>query len=555
MKYPHLLLLASCWLPACAPAQHDLDVSARREALVVANVAEKDLAIAFDLGDEALVRAADLLSSGEALLPRAHYRQVEEAFNGTAAEDALQNENMYTDWKVVSARIVPCAALGPTPLADTAALCWPEVRLVLQPILYDMLVHARFSPSFADDRAMHVLYDVPAELGLSASDAARAKHLLAKIRAATPSQTFAPLSAAERSEFISLRDRATTRLLEDALTLRDTAQPATAYKGLGLRPESIEGGTVATRMRTRWLAFLSNYARPSRIRDLTAFSLPAGREPAHLDQWVFLAFRGAATQLVPVDLTLTSARDGALLFNYGHSLVATMGADDLSPQSALSGPRGAEIRDSVILNTQDITRLAAPISDRNERLVPNVACGSCHKLNTLRFDFHNFGYLEDRDLTIAPRVRRDVERDLAWLRDSFIPRNGSGDDNEPDPEPPTDQTLSLAYTGPAPSIPDNSPQGRRLVLTSTTQGTLSRLRVQLDVQHTYRGDLKIEIAHAGRTLVLHNRTGGSADNVVLDLTTEAFAGTEATGDFTLTVADLARGDVGTLKSLALSSTR
>ncbi len=547
--FPPVLLLASCCLCACASDQEALNISTHRAALVVSEVAEKDLAIAFDLGDEALVRATDLLPTGEALLPRALYRQIEQAFDGTPAEGALQEENLHADWKVVSARVAPCSALGPTPASDIAALCWPEVRLVLQPILYNMRVHARFSPSFADDRAMHVLYDMPFEHALSAVDAARAKLLVSKIRSQQPSQTFAPLSEAERSELIALRDRATTRLLEDTLALREPTQASQAYQGLGVRPESLAGRAAQERMRDRLRNFLAVYARPARIRELTAFSLPAGREPAHLDQWVFVAFRGESTRLVPVDLTLTSARDGATLFNYGHSMVATMGADDLSPQSALSGPRAAEIRDSVILSTQDIARLATPISDRNERLVPNVPCGSCHKLNDLRFDFHNFGYLEDRELTIAPRVRRDVERDLAWLRTTFIPREA----DDSDPEPPTADPWSLAYAGPALPIPDNASQGRRIVLTSTAAGELTRLRVQLDLQHTYRGDLRVELVHAGRTLVLHNRVGGSADNLVLDLTTDAFSGTGATGDFTLSVADLARGDVGTIKSFAVSA--
>jgi hypothetical protein len=548
---PHVFLLSSCALAACAPDEQALETASLREALAVSQVAEKDLAIAFDLGDEALVRAADLLPTGEVLLPRELYRQVEQAFDGTSAEDALQDENLYTDWKVVSARVSPCSALGPVPAADVSALCWPEVRLVLQPILYNMRVHARFSPAFADDRAMHVLYDVPFEHALSAVDAARARELVSKVRAAAPSEAFAPLAAAERRELIALRDRATTRLLEDTLVLRDAGLPSQAYAGLGLRPESLEDRAARQRMRDRFRAFLGVYARPSRIRELTAFSLPAGREPAHLDQWVFVAFRGAPTELVPVDLTLTSARDGATLFNYGHAMVSTMGADDLRPQSALSGPRGAEIRDSVILSTQDIARLAGPISDRSERLVPNVPCGSCHKLNDLRFDFHNFGYLEDRDLTISPRVRRDVELDLAWLRETFVPSE-AGDD-EPEPPPPVLEPLSLVYTGPALSIPDNASAGRQLVLASTVSGKVTRLRVQVDIQHTYRGDLKVELTHAGRTLVLHNRAGGSADNLLLDLTTDAFAGTTAAGDFTLRVADLARGDVGTVRSFALSS--
>ncbi|MCX6130742.1 MAG: hypothetical protein NTX25_16995, partial [Proteobacteria bacterium] len=64
----------------------------------------------------------------------------------------------------------------------------------------------------------------------------------------------------------------------------------------------------------------------------------------------------------------------------------------------------------------DIAEMSPRIQDRQQTLVPNTSCVSCHKLNALRFDFHNFSYLEDRDITISPRVIRDVELDLAWLR-------------------------------------------------------------------------------------------------------------------------------------------
>jgi HPt (histidine-containing phosphotransfer) domain-containing protein len=64
----------------------------------------------------------------------------------------------------------------------------------------------------------------------------------------------------------------------------------------------------------------------------------------------------------------------------------------------------------------DIARLTPALRDRRQHLVANTTCGTCHMMNPLRFDFHNFGYLEDRDLTVSPRVTTDVELDLRFLR-------------------------------------------------------------------------------------------------------------------------------------------
>jgi hypothetical protein len=91
--------------------------------------------------------------------------------------------------------------------------------------------------------------------------------------------------------------------------------------------------------------------------------------------------------------------------------------DDDSLYDLLNGSNDAEeLAASVMLRINDIDRLTPMVRDREKLLVPNTSCVSCHKMNDLRFDFHNFSYLEDRDITISPRVVRDVELDLNWLQ-------------------------------------------------------------------------------------------------------------------------------------------
>ncbi|MBX5483639.1 MAG: M4 family metallopeptidase [Myxococcaceae bacterium] len=81
---------------------------------------------------------------------------------------------------------------------------------------------------------------------------------------------------------------------------------------------------------------------------------------------------------------------------------------------------------------------------------------------------------------------------------------------------------------------------------------IDQLAVGLEIPHTWKGDLRISLTSpSGKTVVVHDRTGGSEDDVIGTFPLEGFAGESAKGTWTLTVEDLARGDVGTLKSWAL----
>jgi hypothetical protein len=79
-----------------------------------------------------------------------------------------------------------------------------------------------------------------------------------------------------------------------------------------------------------------------------------------------------------------------------------------------------ELKKRVLLSPQELSSKSNIINDRALSLVPNTTCGSCHKFNPLRFDFHNLSYLEDRTISVSPRVRFDVERDLQWLEQAKL---------------------------------------------------------------------------------------------------------------------------------------
>jgi aminopeptidase S len=84
--------------------------------------------------------------------------------------------------------------------------------------------------------------------------------------------------------------------------------------------------------------------------------------------------------------------------------------------------------------------------------------------------------------------------------------------------------------------------------------TAGRVSIEVDLAHTYRGDLVVAVEHGGRTWTLHDREGGNADDLVqtftLDAVGNAFTG-DPSGTWTLRVSDHAGADVGTLRSWAV----
>ena len=81
----------------------------------------------------------------------------------------------------------------------------------------------------------------------------------------------------------------------------------------------------------------------------------------------------------------------------------------------------------------------------------------------------------------------------------------------------------------------------------------SELKVAVDITHTWRGDLTIDLVAPSGTVhhLLAREAGNSADNVKETFTVNAFTET-ANGTWTLKVQDNASFDVGTLNSWKLT---
>lgn len=100
----------------------------------------------------------------------------------------------------------------------------------------------------------------------------------------------------------------------------------------------------------------------------------------------------------------------------------------------------------------------------------------------------------------------------------------------------------------ATAIPDNSLSGVTSEINVTRTGDAGVLTVDLNVTHTYIGDLNIKlISPTGESVVLHNNSGSSSNNILKSYTVD-YTGIESKGTWQLKVYDDARRDTGTLNS-------
>jgi subtilisin-like proprotein convertase family protein/agmatine/peptidylarginine deiminase len=112
--------------------------------------------------------------------------------------------------------------------------------------------------------------------------------------------------------------------------------------------------------------------------------------------------------------------------------------------------------------------------------------------------------------------------------------------------------VDLTATGLPLSIPDNNATGISSRIQVTQSGAIEELQVDVDITHTYIGDLTVKLqCPSGTIATLHNRTGSSTDNIHQTYTVTACAGQTSLGSFTLTVIDSASADTGTLNTFAL----
>jgi len=121
---------------------------------------------------------------------------------------------------------------------------------------------------------------------------------------------------------------------------------------------------------------------------------------------------------------------------------------------------------------------------------------------------------------------------------------------EPEPEPGEGETFD---SDPSLAIPDNVQAGVSDTIAVDSTGTVARISVDVDITHTFRGDLVVALRKGSTRIVLSDRKGGGQHDLkqvfVLD---SEFDGVDKSGEWILEVADTAKVDIGTLNGWSLT---
>lgn len=103
-------------------------------------------------------------------------------------------------------------------------------------------------------------------------------------------------------------------------------------------------------------------------------------------------------------------------------------------------------------------------------------------------------------------------------------------------------------------IPDNQTGGVSSTINISSSGIVRRIKVNVDISHTFIGDLLVELfSPTGRRAVLHAREGGSKDNLIVSYDSNrpgelsTLVGQPMKGNWILRVSDRAGRDLGRLR--------
>jgi len=98
------------------------------------------------------------------------------------------------------------------------------------------------------------------------------------------------------------------------------------------------------------------------------------------------------------------------------------------------------------------------------------------------------------------------------------------------------------------AIPDDDSQGIESVLKIEDEGTIREMKVTVAITHTYIGDLIVKLVNGSQEQTLHNREGGSNDDLIKTFPMDGFNGASVKGDWKLVITDNAGMDDGKLTS-------
>jgi subtilisin-like proprotein convertase family protein len=101
-------------------------------------------------------------------------------------------------------------------------------------------------------------------------------------------------------------------------------------------------------------------------------------------------------------------------------------------------------------------------------------------------------------------------------------------------------------------IPDDDPTGVTSEIVVDKSGRLLRAQVEVDITHSYRGDLEIRLIHPnGTDLQLQPKSNDSGDDIKQTYSVEGLTNSQINGTWRLKVIDHASADLGTLNRWVL----
>ncbi len=158
--------------------------------------------------------------------------------------------------------------------------------------------------------------------------------------------------------------------------------------------------------------------------------------------------------------------------------------------------------------------------------------------------FHDEDIRGEWTLHVVDRSSSDVGRLLHWEIDMKVAPSAGG--------------VVEDKATPKIEIADADPIGVTSTLPQSQSGKVKDIAVSVDIEHSYIGDLQVElVAPSGLTVLLHDREGAWRNglNRSYDTTTttvlKSFVNESISGNWHLRVRDLARSDLGQLNSWSL----
>jgi vibriolysin len=101
-------------------------------------------------------------------------------------------------------------------------------------------------------------------------------------------------------------------------------------------------------------------------------------------------------------------------------------------------------------------------------------------------------------------------------------------------------------------IPDNNSEGITSDISVSNIGTSAQVSVEVDISHTYKGDLKVTLTSpTNETYVLHDNSGGSTNDIKKTYTV-TLNGADTSGTWSLKAVDNANWDTGTINRWSMT---